>query len=237
MAATAWEKIYYAGFIISTLGMGDYIPSRNIWRMVTDMYAFTGLILLTMSVTYFIPVLTAVIEQRKLGLRLKMLGTSPQDIIMKSWNGQDFSRILDEVQDIAGSLIKHSQNHRAYPVIHYFHNCKKNNTIILQMARLFETLYLFKNVVRKDLQPSHYDLYPLEVAFQNYIEVITEVGNMSIENKAPEWPEFNYLVSHNISMEQPPTDHFTIEDAFQYKRRVFLSLVKQDGWEWEDIHT
>jgi len=82
--ASAIEKLYYSGFVISTLGIGDFMASNDIWRIVTDVYSFTGLILLTMSVTYFIPVLSGVIKQRKLGINLSSLGSSPQEIILNA---------------------------------------------------------------------------------------------------------------------------------------------------------
>ena len=98
------------------------MPSGDIWRVLTSIYSFTGLILLTMSVTYFIPVLSAVIDQRKLGITLGTLGSSPEEIVLTSWNGKNFEPLISKVDALSDSIIKYSQQHRAYPVIHYFHN-------------------------------------------------------------------------------------------------------------------
>ena len=106
--ANILEKVYYAGFTISTLGVGDYIASSDAWRILSSIYSFTGLILLTMSVTYFIPLLSAVIEQRKLGIRLSNLGNSPEEILINSWDGEDFSEFTDMISDLSESLVHHS---------------------------------------------------------------------------------------------------------------------------------
>ncbi|MDX1762231.1 MAG: potassium channel family protein, partial [Christiangramia sp.] len=140
--ASLWQIIYYSGFSISTLGVGDYVASTNTWRIVTSIFSFTGLILLTMSVTYFVPVLSAVIDQRKLGIKLSTLGSSPQEIILSCWNGENFDRLTNNVDAFSDSIIKYSQQHRAYPVIHYFHNTKAKNAIILQLARLYDALLI-----------------------------------------------------------------------------------------------
>ncbi|AVR44287.1 two pore domain potassium channel family protein [Christiangramia fulva] len=233
MPADIWEKIYYAGYTISTLGVGDYIAGTNLWRIVTNIYSFTGIIFLTMSVTYFIPMISAVIEQRKLGIKLSSLGDSPQQIILNHWNGKDFSQFTSQVMDIADSLIQYSQHHRAYPIIHYFHNSKEKNTIILQLAKLFETLILMKYALKEDVKPSLRDLKPLEIAFENYTEVIFEVTYLTRKEDQVEFPQTLDLKEQNMMFSEGDFSELTKEDA--EIRRVFKMLVHQDGWKWNDI--
>ncbi len=223
-------KIYYSGFTISTLGTGDYIPGGNFWRILSNLYSFTGLILLTMSVTYFIPVLSAVIEQRKLGIKLSALGTTPQEIILNSWNGKDFQFFTDQVPDISDGLIQHTQHHRAYPVIHFFHNSREKNNIILQLARLYEALYLFENVLKAEVRPNAMDLKPLEVAFENYFEVITEVTHLHFDDAVPQLPDTNKLAALSFLNEKYSGNY---PQEVQDHRRILHTLVKQDGWNWQ----
>ncbi len=225
------EKIYYAGFTISTLGMGDYIASSNSWRILSAIYSFTGLILLTMSVTYFIPVLSAVIEQRKLGIRLSNLGNSPEEILINSWDGEDFSEFTEMLSDLSESLVHHSQNHRAYPVIHYFHNWKEKNAVILQLARLHEALYLIKYEVDEKIRPDAIELKPLEIAFQNYREVIMEVTHLKIIEEAPPLARTETLKEHGLLLEDRTNISATQE--LITTRKVFQTLVRQDGWSWD----
>lgn len=230
-AADIFEKIYYAGFTISTLGMGDYIASSDAWRILSAVYSFTGLILLTMSVTYFIPVLSAIIEQRKLGIRLSNLGNSPEEILINSWNGKDFGGLTEMITDLSESLVHHSQNHRAYPVIHYFHNWKEKNAVILQLARLHEALYLLKYEIEEDKRPDEIELKPLEIAFQNYREVITEVTHIKVLKEAPPLARTGLLREQGLIPEGKP-DIKVNEDLIQ-TRRLFQTLVRQDGWNWD----
>lgn len=230
-AADIVEKIYYAGFTLSTLGIGDYIASSNLWRIVSGVYSFTGLILLTMSVTYFIPVLSAVIEQRKLGIRLSNLGSSPEEILLNSWNGKDFSRFEKLVGNISESIVHHSQNHRAYPVIHYFHNWKENNAVILQLARLNEALYLFRFEIDQNKGPEELKLKPLEVALENYREVITEVTHIKILEEAPPYASTQKLEKQGIFLHS--RDSISVSKKVIETRKLFKTLVRQDGWNWD----
>lgn len=233
VSASLLEKIYYAGFTISTLGVGDYIASSNTWRILSAIYSFTGLILLTMSVTYFIPLLSAVIEQRKLGIRLSNLGNSPEEILINSWDGEDFSEFTEMVSDLSESLVHHSQNHRAYPVIHYFHNWKEKNAVILQLARLHEALYLLKYEISEEIRPDAIELKPLDVAFQNYIEVIMEVTHINVLEEAPPLAKTDNLRDQGLLLGN--REEISVTEDLIYTRKIFQTLVRQDGWSWDLI--
>lgn len=233
LPADAWEKVYYSGYVLSTLGTGDFIANSDLWRIVTNLYSFTGLIFLTMSVTYFIPMISAVIEQRKLGIKLSTLGNNPQEIILNHWNGKNFSAFTSQVMDIADSLVQYSQHHRAYPIIHYFHNSKKKNTIILQLAKLYETLLLFKYALKDEKAPSERDLVPLEVAFENYTEVIFEVTYLTHEEHELDLPQFSELERKELVASDFKFPE--LSDSDKKTQQVFKMLVYQDGWKWQDI--
>lgn len=230
--ANVGELVYYSGYTISTLGLGDYIPAGNIWRWISTIYSFTGLILLTMSVTYFIPVLSAVIAQRKLGLSIGTLGESPQDIVLSGWNGKNFEQLLGKVDKLAESIIEYSQQHRAYPVIHYFHNPKQKNNIILQLARLYEALFILTEKVKMEDRPPGQKLKPLLIAYENYFETIAEVTHVDIKNEKPPMVDISNLIKANLV-----ENSNSVESLDGKNHRIMNTLIQYDGWNWEDMDT
>ncbi|WP_026935290.1 potassium channel family protein [Christiangramia echinicola] len=230
--ADFWQLVYYAGFSISTLGMGDYIPTSNFVKILTSFYSFTGLILLTMSVTYFIPVLSAVIEQRKLGVKLSALGNSPQEIVLNAWNGNNFERLTNKIDGISDSIVKYSQQHRAYPVIHYFHSIDPETTVILQLARLFEALHIIRYKVPEDTSPPLEDLRPLIIAFQNYFKVVSQVTHFSIKDANPKKANINRLYELKLI---PEKSEILLPDHETKHRRLFSTLIYFDGWSWGEV--
>ncbi len=233
LPADFWEIVYYSGYTLSTLGIGDFIASSDAWRIVTTVFSFTGLILLTMSVTYFVPVLSAIIEQRKLGISLSTLGSSPQEIVLNSWDGSDYSRFTEKVDEISDSIIKYSQQHRAYPVIHYFHNSKQKNNIILQLTRLYEALIILAHKVKEENRPLEQDLKPLFIAFENYFEVISEVTHISLMKDIPPAMNIGNLIEKRM-IEYSAAKH-DLPEATEKDRRFFKTLLYQDGWTWEQL--
>lgn len=47
LPADLWETFYYAGFTLSTLGVGDYAAAADGWRVLTSAAAFCGLTFIT----------------------------------------------------------------------------------------------------------------------------------------------------------------------------------------------
>ncbi len=231
--ASTIEKLYYAGFIISTLGLGDFVPSNNLWRIVTDVYSFTGLILITMSVTYFIPVLSAIIKQRKLGINLSSLGNSVQEIIMNTLNGKDFISFKLQLLNFSDALLEHNQNHRAYPVIHYFHNNKKEHAVILQIARLNEAVIIMDQCLEVEYRLPKHELSSLKTALDNYIKVIKDVSNIKIKQEPPRLFSLNLL--EEKGMLKAKFNDIELSKETQHNRAIFLTLVERDGWKWNDL--
>lgn len=231
--ASAMEKLYYAGYVLSTLGIGDYMASNNLWRIVTNVFSFTGLILITMSVTYFVPVLSAVIKQRKLGLNIRSLGNSPQEIIINAWNGGNYDFFKMQILSISDALLEHSQNHKAYPIIHYFHNNEKDHAVILQIARLNEAITLWEKRVKSEYSITQQELSSIKSSLDNYIQVIQEVSNIRMKHNSPHPAAINLLEEKDMVLANEP--QIDLSNNLQKNRAMFLSLIEQDGWKWEDV--
>ncbi|WP_052063600.1 ion channel [Nitrincola sp. A-D6] len=57
--ASVVQYLYYTGMTLSTLGIGDYKAGNDFVRLLTSVAAFNGLILVTLIITYAIPMVGA----------------------------------------------------------------------------------------------------------------------------------------------------------------------------------
>lgn len=64
--ADFWERVYFTGFTISTLSVGDFVPSGAGWRVIAALASLNGLFLMTLAISYLIPVMSAVVGKRQL---------------------------------------------------------------------------------------------------------------------------------------------------------------------------
>ena len=61
-SASLISKIYFTGYTLSTMGNGDMEPGDGFWEFFTALFSFSGLILISIAISYLITLKTAFIE-------------------------------------------------------------------------------------------------------------------------------------------------------------------------------
>ena len=77
------ERLYFTGYILSTLGMGNFYPTTNSFETLSSISSFFGFIFFTSSMTYFLSVSTALINKRTLARSIQNFGKTPENIADK----------------------------------------------------------------------------------------------------------------------------------------------------------
>ena len=99
------DIVYFAGFTLFTLGLGDFRPAGSGWQIVTAACAANGLLALTMAVTYLMPVLSAATAKRQLAAGIHCLGSTPDGILELCWNGSHFRGIEESLNDLLPDIL------------------------------------------------------------------------------------------------------------------------------------
>ncbi|WP_439882777.1 potassium channel family protein [Pontibacter sp. MBLB2868] len=227
------EKLYYAGFTLSTLGVGDYIATTDAWRIVTSLAAFSGLAFITASITYFVPVLSAVGLQSKLSLYISSMGKTPQQLLISSWNGKNFSSFFDTVSDLCQMLMQHTVNHNSYPVIHYFHTNRVKLAITPALVLLDEAYQLLKQSDARD----ELKMEMLQNTLNTYLEMMKEsfLKNESTSSNAPT-PDIEQLRAYGISLNTTEQVKQLFEQDLRDRRKLLTALLEKDGWTWKEVY-
>lgn len=235
--ASNLEKFYYAGFTLSTLGVGDYIASNNIWRVTTSVAAFSGLAFITASITYFVPVLSAVGLMSKLSLYINSMGKSPQEIITNSWNGENLSSFFDSTSDLCKMLMEHTMNHHAYPVIHYFHNSRLRLAITRSVVLLHETHKILSQAVDQKAGIDKLKLNMLQTALETYLEMVKEnyIREVSPKGSAPV-PDLSTLDKEGIPLQSNYHQSLQQHIGLDNKRELLTAVLEMNGWSWKDVY-
>lgn len=230
------EKFYYAGFSLSTLGVGDYKASSNVWRVVTSVSAFAGLVLITTSVTYFLQVLSAVSLQSKISLYVHSMGSTPQAVLQNNWNGKDLNSFADASDELISMLIQHTLHHHSFPVLHYFHNTDPALSFKRSIVQFAEAYLLLRHAVNGELVVDQAKLLRIGNVLDAYIATVQDgyVGQSNI-GKLP-LPDLKSLQEHGL----PVFDIAKVKEAFIVKefqkREMLKALLMQDGWTWKDVY-
>ncbi|QOY93838.1 two pore domain potassium channel family protein [Massilia sp. UMI-21] len=234
-ASNAMEKLYFAGFSLSTLGVGDYKANSDGWRLVTTAAAFAGLIFMTVSVTYFVPVLSAVTAQRTLAFHIRSLGLTPEDIVRNSWDGSSFGVFVDACDTLDSMLIEHTFKHYTYPVLHYFHSADPALAFPRNIVVFAEAFYLIRYGAR--LAPSQeLKLKKAETFLDAYLEAMRRDVVHGVRGGEPPPLDSGRLRSAGLPLR-------TTEELAQAlsrhdigpKRAVLGAVLVSDGWDWNDV--
>lgn len=225
-------QLYFVGFTITTLGVGDVVPT-GAWRIATVLAAASGLVVITLAVTYFAPVVNAVMAGRRLSTFVASMGRSPQQLLINAWADEDLRGLDSYLASVTEMINAHTHVHRGYPIIHYYHSRDPRAAVPLRLAVLDEAVSLMRFAVRPEARPHPMTLHVLEAATSGYLRALRKVYIVPA-GEAPPIPDLEPLRDAGIPL--VPNDE--IEKAYEMlapRRRLLRGLVEHDGWRWSDV--
>lgn len=165
--ADAWERAYVAGYSVFTLGNGDFQPSGTYGQVSFVVMSGAGLLLMTLSITYLVPVIQASVSARAFASSVLSLGDSAAEIVVQGWNGQrvDLDRQVAAWDQHLSTL---GHQHLAYPVLHIFTGNDVDAAAPLAVQRVDEVLTLL-DAVTQDAAPSRIDRRQLRASVERYV--------------------------------------------------------------------
>lgn len=229
--AGALDLLYFSGLTVFTLGSGDVVAASPGWRLVSALASFSGLFLVTLAITYLISVVAAVVHRRSLAIQIRGLGDEAQSIVRSGWHGSGFSPIFEQqLIALVPVVVVSSEQHLAYPVLHYFHSPTRSLSTPLAVATLDDALLLMSTAVAEECRPDHNAVVPLRSAIWRYVETASTIGPTP-DADVPPTPGTRALAAAGIPL---VAEHeLAAEFAEEGHRRALLNrLVVSDGWTW-----
>ncbi len=230
--------VYFVGFNLVTLGVGDLVATGPGWGVISVVASFGGLFVLTLSITYLISVVSAVVSRRALAVRIASLGPTPSAIVTWAWNGREFSdAALQQVGSLVEPLLATSERHLAYPVPEHFESTEETASAPLAVARLDEALRLLENGVTTDHRPGAIVTAPLRAAVNRYIDVtLRNVAASSMPSSPP--PPVDQLADLRRLGIPVEADANVAAEMRRHRtaRSAMCSHVRNAGWEWANVY-
>lgn len=234
--ASVWERLYFAGFTVSTLGMGDFVPKGAAWRALTAFASLSGFFVMTLTVTYAIPVVSAVVAKRRLAASIAGLGKTPEPILRGGWNGETLASLEQPLVNLASEIEMHTQRHLAYPVLHVFHTQNERTAIGPRVAALSEALRLIGHLPEAS-RPPPAATRAARRAIDGYLGTLhASFVPARDQLDAPDRPVAESLRAAGLlasGEEALPAGEK--DDEQERRRRLLRALVEDDGWTWADV--
>lgn len=224
--------IYFVGTALSTLGSSQIIPKNPQWGLIMGLASFNGLIVLTLFITYLLPIVSAAVDRRQIALTIWGLGESSEDIVLNGWNQGSFQVLESQLYQLALQLLTHSERHVAYPVLQYFSAASPRADLSPRIASLDDAITILAHAVPAHLRPAQTVLRTLRKAISEYLRRVEE-RHIKLTDEPPELPDFGAIRRAQIPLVSDD-EIKTIFDERRDHRRLLCGFVEADGWSWRD---
>ena len=234
LPATIADRIYFAGYTLFTLGLGDFQPMGTFWRIATSVAALSGLFVVTFSITYIVPVMEAAIERRHLAIYIHGLGKNTEDIILNMWDQEGCDVLEQHLVGLAPSISRLAQQHLTYPVLHYFHGGSREEAFAPNLAALDEALTVMEHGLNAECVA--YAAYrPVRAALAELLKTL-DSRFIDQAGEPPPIVRLKKLSSGGVPVTEEEIFRKAMEDVKE-RRQLLRALVLSEGWSWQDVRT
>ncbi|WBB47776.1 ion channel [Verrucosispora sp. WMMA2044] len=232
--ADIWSRIYYTGFSIFTLGVGDHTPGTTTAQLATNGAVLTGLFLVTLGITYLMQVVSAVVDKRTIAGHVAALGADPADIVRRGWADGKFAPMFAQhLTSLTPELVRLGEQHLAFPVLHFFHAESSGKSASAAVTVLDGALLLMRAGVDPRHRPDIGAVEPLSCALEQLVRILD--GSFIVATDEPvDAPSLEGLARAGI-----PTNHEQLyAEAVEHTRthrRQLRGWCVSDGWDDVDL--
>lgn len=233
--ASVAEKIYYTGFTLSTLGVGDFNAGTDGWRIFTILLSFIGFALITTGISYMVPVLSASVNQRKLGNYISILGNNPQDILFNHWREGNFEGLEKHFGTLTEMIVTHSQQIAVYPVLYCFYTEDPRKAGLLNLFRMDEALTILLLDIPAKNRPNEQSIRLLRESITYYLTIRKEFFS-GREPEEPDIPQLNSLKKTGIPLLHDQDGRREAYKEFSARRKLLTAILKDQGRSFGDVY-
>ena len=224
-------RIWFVAYTMFTVGNGDFAPPDGPWQIAASLVGGSGLFVATLSITYLLSVISAVVDKRALADQVCGLGNTSQDLVLAGWNGRDLHSLDRHLADLSSQLGTITEQYLSYPVLQYYHAASPQKSPVRAVAILDDALTLMTFGVEETARPEPATLRSARSAVESFLEDTRTAAAVTPAPDPPPPPPLHVLRRHGI-----PT---VGDDEFQARvgdlrdrRRELLGLVNSDAWDW-----
>jgi voltage-gated potassium channel Kch len=226
------DAVYFSGVTLTTVGYGDVVPRLASLRFLALFESASGLVVISLGITYMLTVYTALERKRYVALTFHHQAGGGADVaglIAHHFVEGRFYGLRDALRSVTRDLQGLLESHIDHPVIHYFHPVEVYKSTPRVLFLLLETCAVIRAAL--DREQTH-DL-------RNYPEVRTlEAGVRHVLSQL-----VDSLDLERRERPRRPTEQEAEADGKRWRRRYDQTVARlgeagidargdaEQGWE------
>lgn len=247
--------LYYSAYSLTTLGTGDLVPQTPFYRLLMVFKAAVGFSVLTLTLTYFMSVYSALVRRNTFAMALhhRTAATGdPAELLAGLTAGGNVSVAQQELATILQDVANLFESHQFYPVLHYFRFPEVHYALARMLFIVMDAASLTQTAVDKE---AHRQLVMGSAARglqKGGRQLLRELGETFLGERQPEqdqtppeenltqWREHYQRTAERLACEGLAVSAAEIgEDAYVSLRRQWQPLVEafaeHMAYSWERV--
>ena len=209
------DAVYFSGVTLTTVGYGDVMPRTTPLRFLALFEAASGLIVISLAITYILTVYAALERKRAVAVSIYHQAGEGADVagfIAHHFVEGRFYGLRDALRMVTRDLQGLHESHIDHPVIHYFHPVEVYKGTPRVLFLLLETCSVISTALDRD---ENADL-------RNYPEVRTlDAGVRHVLSQL-----IDSLDLERRELPRHPTPQEQAEDEERWRRRYEQTLAR-----------
>ena len=147
------DAVYFSGVALTTVGYGDVVPREAALRFTALFESASGLVVISLAITYMLTVYTALERKRAVALSLYHQAGEGADVaglIAHHFVEGRFYGLRDALRTVTRDLQGLLESHIDHPVIHYFHPVEVHKGTPRVIFLLLETCAVIRSAIDRE---------------------------------------------------------------------------------------
>jgi hypothetical protein len=128
--------------------------------------------MLTLAVTYLLAIIEAVVAKRSFASQVWTLGQTAEEFVLSTWNGRGFPAVELQIISLIEQLSHVSEQHHAYPMLHFYHEAMKRQSVAHNLAVFSEVLLTFTHGIAERVRPAPSALVPAQRTIEEFLDTL-----------------------------------------------------------------
>jgi len=155
--------------------------------------------------------------------------------VQSGWNGDSFDGLDLPLNSLASDLDTLADQHKSYPILHYYHSEQAEQASAVAVAVLDESLTVLRFGVPDAEQPNQVLVRNARSASQDYLKTLHNAYIQPAEAPPPP-PDLDELRKKGVPTVSDREFADSLDDLAD-RRRKLLGIVNADAWEWPPEET
>jgi hypothetical protein len=222
------ERLQFAGTGLFALGSNELSAGSGAWQFAAIGATATGVVFVTLAISYFVPVASALAEARQLGAYVASLGETPEDVVARAWTNGSIQGLEQHLVAMTPMVHGLAERHLTYPVLQYFHSGRERTSTALNLVLLDDVVTLLRWGVAPADRPDPVTLEPLARAIGWYLDTVQGAFVSRVSEPLPA-PDIDALRGLGIPTVDDDTYRAALEEL-DGRRCLLARMLVDDGW-------